>query len=256
MGSMRKALQDKRVVLGGFRTVIKDGERPMIFMTAHQFIKTFYIAFLFRPLSFLRCCSTPLLPWIFPCTLDANFCSLAGAACMTAHHSPRACTMSLCLGLCPSSDNADLPSSSATVQPNCPSLAGHSCRRHSARRAYSGLFTLQKQGSCILTRGCGACRGARLLFGDQTLFCRACDFRRAGGYASRLPIMEDADLCIRLHMAGPGVSLAWVTGSLSPLLLWPVVLQQKDIHRFGRALALQVHTALLPAAGVQYAEQK
>ena len=55
-----------------------------------------------------------------------------------------------------------------------------------------------------LTRGCGPCRGARLLFGDQTLFCRACDFRRAGGYASRLPIMEDADLCIRLHMAGPG----------------------------------------------------
>ena len=53
------------MVLGGFRTVIKDGERPMIFMTAHQFIKTFYIAFLFRPLSFLRCCSTPLIPWIF-----------------------------------------------------------------------------------------------------------------------------------------------------------------------------------------------
>ena len=49
-------------------------------------------------------------------------------------------------------------------------------------------------------------RGARLLFGDQTLFCRACDFRRVGGYAPRLPIMEDADLCIRLHMAGPGVA--------------------------------------------------
>ena len=47
-------------------------------------------------------------------------------------------------------------------------------------------------------------RGARLLFGDQTLFCRACDFRRVGGYAPRLPIMEDADLCVRLHMAGPG----------------------------------------------------
>jgi hypothetical protein len=26
--------------------------------------------------------------------------------------------------------------------------------------------------------------------------------RRVGGYDSRLPIMEDADLCIRLHMAG------------------------------------------------------
>ena len=43
------------MVLGGFRTVIKDGDRPLIFMTAHQFIKTFYIAFLFRPLSFFRC---------------------------------------------------------------------------------------------------------------------------------------------------------------------------------------------------------
>lgn len=50
----------------------------------------------------------------------------------------------------------------------------------------------------------GVRRGARLLFGDQTLFCRACDFKRVGGYASRLPIMEDADLCVRLHMAGPG----------------------------------------------------
>ena len=48
-------------------------------------------------------------------------------------------------------------------------------------------------------------RGARLLFGDQTLFCRAADFKRVGGFAARLPIMEDADLCIRLHMAGPGV---------------------------------------------------
>ena len=91
MGGMRKALQDKRVVLGGFRTVIKDGERPMIFMTAHQFIKTFYIALLFRPLSFLRCCSTPLIPWnsgpgssLHP---GCQFSRLAGAACMTAHPS-------------------------------------------------------------------------------------------------------------------------------------------------------------------------
>ena len=52
---MRKIARDKRVVLGGFITVIKDGDRTMIFMTAHQLIKTFYIAALFRPLSFLRC---------------------------------------------------------------------------------------------------------------------------------------------------------------------------------------------------------
>ena len=62
MAKIRKHLQDKRVVLGGFRTVIKDGDRPLIFMTAHQFIKTFYIAFLFRPLSFFRCSKAFLFP--------------------------------------------------------------------------------------------------------------------------------------------------------------------------------------------------
>lgn len=59
MDSIRKAMQDKRVVLGGFRTVITASGKPMIFMTAHQFIKTFYIVFLFRPLSFFRCGSDP-----------------------------------------------------------------------------------------------------------------------------------------------------------------------------------------------------
>lgn len=145
----------------------------------------------------------------------------------------------MCFGLCPSSDAKAFPSapliknvckvfvfwplpflrccrpfplqhrSAARLPfPACRAqlpLAGHSCRGHSAGRADGGLPILQKQRFYRLTRGCGACRGARLLFGDQTLFCRACDFRRAGGYASRLPIMEDADLCIRLHMAGPGV---------------------------------------------------
>lgn len=45
-------------------------------------------------------------------------------------------------------------------------------------------------------------RGLRCLFGDQTLFCRAADFRRVGGYDGRLPIMEDIDLVVRLHNAG------------------------------------------------------
>lgn len=45
-------------------------------------------------------------------------------------------------------------------------------------------------------------RGLRILFGDQAIFCRASDFRRVGGYDERLPIMEDADLCIRLHGEG------------------------------------------------------
>ena len=47
-----------------------------------------------------------------------------------------------------------------------------------------------------------ACRGLRCLFGDQTLFCRAAAFRAVQGFDERLPIMEDADLCLRLHLAG------------------------------------------------------
>ena len=42
-----------------------------------------------------------------------------------------------------------------------------------------------------------------MLFGDQAMFVRAEEFRRVGGFDEALPIMEDADLCVRLHDAGP-----------------------------------------------------
>jgi hypothetical protein len=42
-----------------------------------------------------------------------------------------------------------------------------------------------------------------LCSGDQTLCCRAVDLRRVGGYDSSWVIMEDADLCVRMHEAGP-----------------------------------------------------
>ncbi len=45
-------------------------------------------------------------------------------------------------------------------------------------------------------------RGARLLFGDHAMFFRRADFLRAGGCDTSLMIMEDADLCIRLHRFG------------------------------------------------------
>lgn len=48
------------------------------------------------------------------------------------------------------------------------------------------------------------CRGIRCLFGDQTLFCRAADFKAVGGFRDDLPIMEDVDLSIRMHEAGSG----------------------------------------------------
>ncbi|EIE27508.1 nucleotide-diphospho-sugar transferase [Coccomyxa subellipsoidea C-169] len=99
VAAVRRALADRRVVLGGFRTVIEGQDRPLLFMTVHQYLKTYYLPLLLRPLSFFR--------------------------------------------------------------------------------------------------------GARCLFGDQTLFCRASDFQRVGGFDGSLPIMEDADLGIRMHEAGP-----------------------------------------------------
>jgi len=41
-------------------------------------------------------------------------------------------------------------------------------------------------------------KGLRILFGDQGMFCRRRDFEDCGGFDVQLPIMEDADLCIRL----------------------------------------------------------
>eukprot|EP00884_Botryococcus_braunii_P012524 jgi/Botrbrau1/21272/Bobra.39_2s0061.2 len=58
----------------------------------------------------------------------------------------------------------------------------------------------------LLVRPLTFLRGGRCLFGDQTMFCRAVDFRRVGGFDEKLPIMEDLLLCIDLHMAGPAGS--------------------------------------------------
>ena len=45
-------------------------------------------------------------------------------------------------------------------------------------------------------------RGLRLLFGDQVIFCRRIDFWEGGGFDVRLPIMEEADLCLKLVQRG------------------------------------------------------
>ena len=45
--------------------------------------------------------------------------------------------------------------------------------------------------------------GLRILFGDQCLFARADAFHRVGGFDETVPIMEDADLCLKLHALGP-----------------------------------------------------
>jgi len=46
------------------------------------------------------------------------------------------------------------------------------------------------------------CFGFRLLFGDQAMFCRKSDFIHVGGFNHELPVMEDADLCMRLNSLG------------------------------------------------------
>lgn len=44
--------------------------------------------------------------------------------------------------------------------------------------------------------------GLRLLFGDQVMFCRRADFWACGGFDSHMPIMEEADLCLKLSQWG------------------------------------------------------
>lgn len=45
-------------------------------------------------------------------------------------------------------------------------------------------------------------RGLRLLFGDQVLFCRRGEFQQCGGFNANLPILEEADLCVKLAAYG------------------------------------------------------
>ncbi|WKN42042.1 TIGR04283 family arsenosugar biosynthesis glycosyltransferase [Tunicatimonas pelagia] len=45
-------------------------------------------------------------------------------------------------------------------------------------------------------------RHLRLLFGDQVMFCRRTDFLRCGGFNRKLPIMEEADLCLKMNRLG------------------------------------------------------
>jgi len=45
-------------------------------------------------------------------------------------------------------------------------------------------------------------KGLRLLFGDQVMFCRSKNFWACGGFDAALPIMEEADLCLKLVRQG------------------------------------------------------
>ena len=54
----------------------------------------------------------------------------------------------------------------------------------------------------LLLRPVSYARGLRVLFGDQVLFCRAAPFAAVGGFDESVPLMEDADLCLKLHAHG------------------------------------------------------
>ncbi|WPP49596.1 TIGR04283 family arsenosugar biosynthesis glycosyltransferase [Catalinimonas niigatensis] len=45
-------------------------------------------------------------------------------------------------------------------------------------------------------------QGLRLLFGDQVMFCRRDDFMLISGFDETLPIMEEADFCLRINKLG------------------------------------------------------
>jgi len=45
-------------------------------------------------------------------------------------------------------------------------------------------------------------KGLRLIFGDQVMFCRKKDFRKINGFDKNVPIMEEADFCLRINMLG------------------------------------------------------
>lgn len=45
-------------------------------------------------------------------------------------------------------------------------------------------------------------KGLRLLFGDQVIFCRRADFQACGGFDPNQPILEEADLCLKLCRRG------------------------------------------------------
>lgn len=45
-------------------------------------------------------------------------------------------------------------------------------------------------------------KGFRLLFGDQVIFCRRTDFLECDGFDEEMPIMEEADLCLKLVRRG------------------------------------------------------
>ena len=76
----------------------------------------------------------------------------------------------------------------------------------------------------LLLRPVSYARGRRVLFGDQAMFCRAAPFAAVGGFDESVPLMEDADLCLKLHAHGPrgrgGPDVSTAPGRFRALTPW------------------------------------
>ena len=66
----------------------------------------------------------------------------------------------------------------------------------------------------FLLRPIDCVKGLRCLFGDQCMFCRIKDFSKVK-FDESLVIMEDVDLCLRMHRMIPGGRIARVASSWS-----------------------------------------
>lgn len=45
-------------------------------------------------------------------------------------------------------------------------------------------------------------RRLKLLFGDQVMFCRRVDYWKTGGFDTKMQVMEEADLCLKMSRLG------------------------------------------------------
>jgi rSAM/selenodomain-associated transferase 2 len=84
-------------------------------------------------------------------------------------------------------------------------------------------------------------KGLRLLFGDQVIFCRHQAFWNCGGFDESLPIMEEADLCLKLVQYGRIVQVNRVVQS-----------SDRRIAKWGtfKATAIYVYIGILWGIGV------
>jgi rSAM/selenodomain-associated transferase 2 len=73
---------------------------------------------------------------------------------------------------------------------------------HQTRWGFSVYNYLKTYYAPLLFRPHLFFKGFRLLFGDQVIFCRRTDFSECGGFDVALPIMEEADLCLKLVQIG------------------------------------------------------